>query len=233
MKLISIGCSFLYGYYKRGEGCNKDYSAGYHLSNMMGRDWLNESDCGIGNDLICERLITSHQSNKINPKDTFVLIGWTEAFRKKIFVNDKVYIDFRPPVTLSDKGLYDIKDESLYSEYFMNSNQIYYDFLKNILTSYYLLENYGYKYFMFDSINTMHDGSHNLLDDYTIGKEWIPQEFVNVKNEIKNYSKLNYFNYLKELEKDNDFPYCSREDLHPNQYGAKSFAKKLYKEINK
>ena len=57
MKLISIGCSFLYGYYKRGEGCNKDYSAGYHLSNMMERDWLNESDCGIGNDLICERLM--------------------------------------------------------------------------------------------------------------------------------------------------------------------------------
>ena len=54
-----------------------------------------------------------------------------------------------------------------------------------------------------------------------------------VKNKIKNYSKLNYFNYLKELEKNNDFPYCSKEDLHPNQYGAKSFAKKLYKEINK
>ena len=72
MKLASFGCSFLFGF-DGGQYENKDYSAGYHLSKLMNREWINNSFNGIGNDVIYEKLLTSHQQGQINPKDTFIL----------------------------------------------------------------------------------------------------------------------------------------------------------------
>ena len=212
MNLASFGCSFLYGYDGKG-GCDKTYSTTYHLSKLMNRNWINKSDCGIGNDLIYERLITSHQRGDINPNDTFIVIGWTQGFRKKIFIDDEVYLTYRPDT--------DQVDNKELSYYLSNTNLVYYEVLKNIIGVYVFLENYGYDYLMLDTINT-------TMDECKIEEHYIPQELFDMKNEIKKYSKLNYYNWIQDK---GDKAFISKSDHQPNQWSAEQFSKLLYSEI--
>tara|TARA_Y100000004_G_C8821872_1_gene372270 strand:- start:62 stop:766 length:705 start_codon:yes stop_codon:yes gene_type:complete len=233
MKLAGFGCSMLWGWNTNGT-MTKETSLAYQLGMLMEREWINKAINGSGNDLIYEKLISSHYSKEINPKDTFVLIGWSEGFRRKVFHNDKVSITFRPSATINEPNeeYWSQHSNALFSDYFMNTNQMYYDNLKSIIGTYHLLENYGYKYLMFDALTIMHDGHHNELNDYTISEEWIPQELIDVKKSIKNYfTDISYQKYLEKLFDEGKMPYISESDRHPNEYGAKVFSKKLYKKI--
>jgi len=235
MKLAGFGCSCMYGFNGDARGIpNKKNSVGYQLSNLINRDWLNKAINGSGNDLIYEKIITSHYSGEINPKDTFVLIGWSEGFRRKVFHKDKVWTTFRPDVTLDSPDIeyWNAHTEALFSDYFMNTNQNYYDSLTSIIGTYHLLENYGYQYLMFDALTVLNDGQGNEIDDYQINEFWIPKEFIQLKNNIPNYySKYQYNLYLESLYESGKMPFLSDDDHHPNEYGAKEFAKILYKEI--
>tara|TARA_R100000005_G_C4934163_1_gene161713 strand:- start:42 stop:752 length:711 start_codon:yes stop_codon:yes gene_type:complete len=236
MKLAGFGCSCVYGFAGVGVEVVKENSVAYQLSKLLEVDWINKAHNGAGNDFIYEKLITSHYSGEINPKDTFVLIGWTESFRRKIFYKDKVWQTFRPDNTLSnaDKNYWDAHTEALFSDYFMNTNQNYYDTLKSIIGAYHLLEKYNYKYLMFDSLTVLDDGKGNLLGDYKIDDWWIPKEFVNIRNQVDSYYKeMQYNEFLYKLRDEGMQPFLSEEDHHPNELGAKEFARELFKEYLK
>ena len=233
MKLTGFGCSYMWGW----PNGNNENSLGYQVSQLLNMDFVNLARQGSGNDLIYQTLLTNHQSGVINPKDNFILIGWSEGFRRKVFYKDKVWEIFRPHTTLQnpDKEYWDAHTEYLFSDYFMNTNQMYYDSLKNIIGSYHLLENYGYKYLMFDAMTILNDGQGSDIDDYTINPHWIPQEFIDIKKSIKNYfTDIQYNHFLIKLKDEGEvWPYYSKTDFHPNEYGAKEYAKLLYEEINK
>jgi|TARA_R100000734_G_C3314306_1_gene105841 hypothetical protein len=223
LKLASFGCSFLFGF-DGGQYENKDYSAGYHLSKLMNREWINNSFNGIGNDVIYEKLLTSHQQGQINPKDTFILIGWTAGYRRKIFVEDKSYITYAPSQT-------PLENDSLTweLEYFLsNINFVYYEVLKNINSTYYMLESLGYKYLMFDSLSPMTSFPGVDEEECYIDEMYVPKEFFDIKDSIKNYSDLNYYNWIQD---NGEKVFVSPTDHHPNPYGAEQFSKLLYDEI--
>ncbi len=128
-----------------------------------------------------------------------------------------------------DKEYWDQHSDALFSDYFMNTNQMYYDSLKNIIGAYHFLENYGYKYMMFDAMTILNDGQGNNLDKYKVNKFWIPQEFLDMKNSIKNYfTDLQYNHFLIDLKDVAEiWPYYSKTDFHPNEYACKEYAKIL------
>lgn len=235
MNLAGFGCSMVYGFSDEARSpSNPNNSVAYHLSKKLNREYINCAANGSGNDLIYQYLITHHYSGKINPKDTFVLIGWSEGFRRKVFYDDEVCETFRPHITLSnpDKEYWDAHTDALFSGHFMNTNQNYYDSLTSIIGSYHLLENFGYQYLMFDSLTILNDGQGSDIDDYQINPFWIPEEFVNVKNSIKNYfTNIQYNHFLDNLYSNGNMPYLSEDNHHPNEYGAKEFSKILYEEI--
>ena len=231
MNLAGFGCSYMWGW----PNGNNENSIGYQTAQLLDMKFENFARQGSGNDLIYQTLLTHHQSGKINPKDNFILIGWTEGLRKKVFYNDKVWEIFRPNTTLEnpDKEYWDAHIDAFFSDYFMNTNQMYYDSLKSIIGSYHLLENFGYKYLMFDAMTILNDGQGSDIDDYQINPYWIPQEFIDIKNSIKNYfTDIQYNHFLVDLKKSAEvWPYYSETDFHPNEYGAKEYAKLLYEEL--
>lgn len=235
MKLAGFGCSCMFGFSgDAGSAPTKQNSVGYQLSTLMKRDWLNKAINGSGNDLIYEKIIISHSAGEINPKDTFVLIGWSEGFRRKVFYNDKVWEVFRPASTIHNpnEDYWGMHSDSLFSEYFMNTNQMYYDNLKSIIGTYTFLEKFNYNYLMFDALTIMNDGNYTELNDYKISDEFIPQSFIDIKNSIKNYfTNIQYNHFLEDLYQKGKMPFLSDKDHHPNEYGAKEYAKLLYEEI--
>jgi len=223
--LVGFGCSMVFGYPN-----NHNNSVMYQLSRILDMDYVNCAINAAGNDLIYEKILVEHYSGKITPDDSFIVIGWSEVFRRKIFYNQKVWETFRPIQTLSDDEFRkeDSKEIALYSDYFMNNNQNYYDTLSSIISTYHLLKSYGYNYLMFDALSIRPE------DDLKIDKNWIPNEFLEVYNSIPNYYReIQYNEFLDELYKGDDkVPYVSEVDGHPNEYGATEFAKVLYDNIN-
>lgn len=227
MKLAGFGCSYMWGW----PNGNNENSIGYQTAQLLDMKFENFARQGSGNDLIYQTLLTAHQSGKINPNDNYIMIGWSEGFRRKVFYKNKVWEIFRPHTTMEsvDKEYWDQHSDALFSDYFMNTNQMYYDSLKNIIGAYHFLENYGYKYLMFDAMTILNDGQGNNLDKYKVNKFWIPQEFIDMKDSIKNYfTDLQYNHFLIDLKDVADiWPYHSKTDFHPNEYACKEYAKIL------
>ena len=87
---------------------------------------------------------------------------------------------------------------------------------------------------MFDSLTVLDDGKGNLLGDYKIDDWWIPKEFVNIRNQVDSYYKeMQYNEFLYKLRDEGMQPFLSEEDHHPNELGAKEFARELFKEYLK
>ena len=111
MRFVSFGCSMMFGYNNFEPMKTKQNSLVYQLSKMYGGEYLNLAVCGGGNGLIYERLLTN--SLKLNPDKDFIVIGWTESFRRKLFFKNEVDITYRPYHTTQEtiqefiKGLYE------------------------------------------------------------------------------------------------------------------------------
>jgi len=103
MQLINCGCSFAHGYNSRVIDTYKPVSqkglasvkvpayesAGYHLANTKGMEYIDLARNGNSNEAIARTLRTYIYQN--SKQDMFVLIGWTHAFRREYMswnVND-------------------------------------------------------------------------------------------------------------------------------------------------
>ena len=140
MRFVSFGCSMMYGYTDAGPD-NPQNSVVYQLSKMYNAEYLNLAVCGGGNGLIYERLLAHsvgppNHSLKLNPDKDFIVIGWTESFRRKLFFKNEVDITYRPYYSTSEtikefiEGLYEKNNLKQYDEIEIKYPNIYNNLFK-------------------------------------------------------------------------------------------------------
>jgi len=272
MRFVSLGCSMMFGYsdVNLDHRITKQNSLVYQVSKMYNAEYLNLAVCGGGNGLIYERLLTN--SLKLNPDKDFIVIGWTESFRRKLFFKNEVDITYRPYHTTQDtirefiEGLYEKNEffstipirkwyeiynnekiwpdtlstkrddkefidagieeyKSLLSDTWINPNMNYYDTLMTIISAYNFLKSNGFKFIMLDALEVI---GKEELKNCTIDYYYIPKELLELYKNIPNYIRGEVYQKVIDKVKGGTL-----SDGHPSAIGAKFYAKKLYKEINK
>lgn len=101
------GDSFVFGMESIGDCStseeNKDYSFSKFLADSLKcSNYINNSYCGASNDFIFRQTIFDITNNKLDPNETFILVGWTSLNR--IEVDSQGYLDQLPNFLLSKEG---------------------------------------------------------------------------------------------------------------------------------
>lgn len=157
--LYANGCSFTSGCELEGVGIphseyNLEHAWPKHLMKLMGFDSVvNQAVAGGSNDRII-RTSMSWLSNA-NPEETFVVIGWTDAFRQEIVYKDKYHAilkDFTN--TIDNKRDYKYLKEAQKSYTVFNCDEKHNELIKIqvVILFQSFLKQMGIEYFFFDAL---------------------------------------------------------------------------------
>ena len=217
----------------------------HKLGKLLNIEVSNISEAGSSNDGIVRRVLKRIPEllNTYEPKDLFVIIGWSSPERKDFWYNG-------PPV-LDEKSSYFRKQEyvsywetmypaelehgvlkfgkspladfyKLYFQYFWNEEEYMERYIQHNLLIHHFLNSYGVEHIFFDAFyQTKEMGIYSEMDENKL------EQLEEIKN--SNFINQTFREVLmdgKVLDKE-----LFGEDFHPTEKGHEIWANELYKKL--
>ena len=204
----------------------------HKLGNLLGVETDNNSVSGSSNDGIVRRLLKKVPEllNTYEPKDLFVIIGWSSPERKDFYYDydGKKYWETFHPFAITDPQQLSQKPEDQqefyksYIKYYWNEGEYFSRYMHNNLYLHYFLKSNNIDHLFFDAFYQTESGHYHTEQ---MRKDGIKTEnkFIEITKDF--YKDISFKNFILE---DKHF---SKDNSHPNEMGHQLWAEELYKDL--